>query len=152
MSMATWINYGYGFDEDDFKPTLNGVNALLEMAPNTKDMFAAAGYDGFKSLDEVVEAGESGDLTYVAYNSLYTPFVEAFAELEDIRLIWADDIEGNRFVMLPNMVPWEMNETEKALTQEKLDMLFKKYLTIYCEGWTEGNESEFQSQAAENFG
>lgn len=152
MSMHTWINYGYGFEESSFEPTLKGINTLLDMAPNTKSMFASAGYDGFESLDEVIEAGESGDLTFVAYNSLFVPFIEAVTELEDVHLVWADDYEDSGYVIFPNQLPWVMTDAESCLTQPGLNELFKKYLTIYCEGWKEGNESKFQSQAVENFG
>lgn len=152
MSMSTWVNYGYGFDENDFEPTLNGINALLEMAPNTKAMLASAGYDGFNSLDEVMDAGECGDCTFVAYNSLFVPFIEAIAELEDVHLIWAGDCEDRGYVIFPEQLPWAMTDAERCLTQPGLDELFRKYLTIYCEAWNEGDESKFQSQAVENFG
>lgn len=152
MSMATWVNYSYGFEEDNFEPTLNGINALLDMAPNTKKMLAAAGYDGFNSLDEVMDAGESGACPFVAYNSLFVPFVMAIAELEDVHLSCADDCEDRRYVIFPVQLPWVMTDAEHCLTQPGLNELFRKYLTIYCEGWTEDSKDKFGSQAVENFG
>lgn len=146
-----WINYGYGFNVSAFEPTLKGINKLILKAPETINLYFPNGGNKFRSLDEVEElSDEYGDGYYYIGASLWGPFLTAVRELENIHLIWANNFEGENFIMFPQMLPWNMNEKEKSLTIDKLDAILKKYLTIYCGTWYEDDRNKFMHLSVEN--
>lgn len=51
-------------------------------------------------------------------------------ECEGIHLVACDDFAGREYLIFHQQYPWNMNTKELAMTKERLDKLFAKYISI----------------------
>lgn len=133
MSMQTDCIYGYGFkvyasDEDlrqfiikhkDVIPFLSRGRELLDYTENCRPDEFNPKEDFFDWENEATgDEGIYGLIADVMYKETGIVFEYRIAQ---------DDGEDD-VIILPQMYPWHMNETEKSLTQEKLEEILKKYI------------------------
>lgn len=128
MSMHTWITYGFGIQTDSVKYTASSVCDLIEMAPEVKDCF----YRNLK--EESLKITEDFDFDFYengcGVRGLHAILADVMTECEGIEFVAVDDCDGNRYVMYPQLYPWQMSRAERYLTQDGLEEIFTKYLAV----------------------
>lgn len=146
MSYETWEDSGYGIISSEIKTTPERIKNLLDLAPKYKKKLE----DYLKELEVPLEefyenpesvwdelSGEYPDDGYGnSYNmSLVTVFLKnVILEKENIFLSSFDDFDEEEYLMLLPFYPWsDRTPEEKALTKEKFDKIFHKYISVIAE-------------------
>lgn len=133
MGYSTWHNYGYGVCTSDIPEkelTVERLENLLSLAPDfhqdVKDWFKETEnteptVDDYLDLDQDYNHG-------IAYL-----LKEVIGEVEGIELLTCDSCGGAKFIMYSPSYPWWMTEKDLTLTEESLEEIFNKYLSIICD-------------------
>lgn len=125
--------YGYGVNTDCItNTTIEKIKALIAMAPNVladcEPNYADAEAEGASTPFEFAEyLAEGWDGREEA--GLATILAAVITECEGVYIEGTND-GYNTFLILAAKFPWEYNEKEKALTNESLDAIFRKYISI----------------------
>ena len=145
MSTCTWINYGIGLCTSSL--TLKSVEAiekLLSKAPSFRqgihEYFEGCGIDEPEIQDYV-------DYDEDYHNGIAYILKEVIEEREGVFLTACDDVDGNDYLIFPQMYPWELNWKERRMTRRKVERLLKKYLSIITE-----DPLDIDDIQAENYG
>lgn len=145
MSTCTWINYGIGLCTSSL--TLKSVEAiekLLTKAPSFRqeihEFFKECGIDEPEIQDYV-------DYDEDYHNGIAYILKEVIEEREGVFLTACDDVDGNDYLIFPQMYPWELNWKERRMTRRKVERLLKKYLSIITE-----DPLDIDDIQAENYG
>ena len=145
MSYSTWHNYGYGICVDDINTqNVERLRALLELAPK----FKAKIEDWLSELDIKEPSWDD----YMEFDQDYclglaTILMEVIAEAEGIDLTACDNYDSKAYLLYQPMYPWDMSESDRGLTKEKVAELFRRYAGILTE-----MPIEVDAQAVENGG
>jgi len=128
MSFYTWHNYGYGICVNNL--TINSVERvekLLALAPE----FRKQVHNQFKDCDidnpTIDDYEECDGDRYLGFATILS---EVIYEAEGIELLPCDDFNSCRYLIYPPIYPWQMNEIDLSMTEEKIDELFQKYISI----------------------
>lgn len=146
MSYETWEDSGYGIISSEIKTTPERIKNLLDLAPKYKKKLEDYLEELEIPLDEFYEdpesvwddfSGEYPDDGYGnSYNmSLVTVFLKnVILEKENIFLSSYDDFDADEYLLLLPFYPWsDRTLEEKALTKEKFDEIFLKYISVIAE-------------------
>lgn len=145
MSYSTWHNYGYGICVDDINTQdVERLQALLELAPKFK-----AEIENWLSKQEIQEPSWDD---YMEFDQdfclgLATILKEVIAEAEEIDLTACDNYDSKGYLLYQPMYPWDMRESDRGLTKEKVAELFHRYVSILTD-----TPIEVDDQAVENGG
>lgn len=145
MSYSTWHNYGYGICVDDINTqNVERLRALLELAPE----FKAKIEDWLSELDIKEPSWDD----YMEFDQDYclglaTILKEVIAEAEGIDLTACDNYDSIAYLLYQPMYPWDMSESDRGLTKEKVAELFRRYASILTD-----TPIEVDDQAVENGG
>lgn len=145
MSYSTWHNYGYGICVDDINTqNVERLRALLELAPE----FKAKIEDWLSELDIKEPSWDD----YMEFDQDYclglaTILKEVIAEAEGIDLTACDNYDSKAYLLYQPMYPWDMSESDRGLTKEKVAELFRRYASILTDTLIEVDD-----QAVENGG
>ena len=145
MSYSTWHNYGYGICVDDINTqNVERLRVLLELAPK----FKAKIEDWLSELDIKEPSWDD----YMEFDQDYclglaTILMEVIAEAEGIALTACDNYDSKAYLLYQPMYPWDMSESDRGLTKEKVAELFRRYAGILTE-----MPIEVDAQAVENGG
>lgn len=128
MSYNTWHNYGYGICVDHIKvDSIERMETLLTHAPSYRQEI----HKWFKdceikepTMDDYMEFDE--DYCY----GLATILKEVIQEAEGIEFFACDDFDGIKFLIYEPLYPWQMTEKDLGMTQEKIEKIFQKYISI----------------------
>lgn len=128
MSYRTWIDYGYGICVSYIEvDSVEKLEKLLSLAPK----FHSDIHDYFKesqitepTVDDYIEYDDSYFL------GLASLLKEVIQEAEGIELYACDDYDFENYLIYPPMYPWQMTEKYKSMTEESLNELFRKYVSI----------------------
>ena len=137
MSYHTWHNYGYGICVDDIQAqSVQRLQALLKLAPK---------------LDGRIHAWLS-DLSVTEpdwddYMGLATILQQVIEEADGLCLTACDDSSGRTYLIYQPRYPWEITEKELDLTEDKLNELFSRYVSILTD-----DPIEIDAQEVENGG
>ena len=131
MSYTTWSVHGYGICVDDIKTT---AEKLLKLASMDKDVLK----DVREYLDAIYPNGYNDeDLTIDDFNELEGDYCEkgiAYVLYQvidnDISIEFAYDYYGVQYILYTPTYPWFMTDTDKTLTEEDVENMFKKYVKI----------------------
>ena len=134
MSWSMWTVTGYGIDEADFTTSTDAEIAFLKKhCPkiyedmlndmeisdvDASDTAAYIDYCGEWIADFEGESGNTGFMVILA---------GAIRENEGIDVQYYNGDEESA-ILYTERLPWEMTEKEKALTEEDMATIFKKYL------------------------
>ena len=122
-------------NEKDIEPLKN----LIRMAPKFAEDHVMATLEAMEH--EIPEMGVN--LAWVGSELMYRVFGDdagmtglsyilslVIAECENVHLTAILDDDGYEYLMFAKRYPWQMNETEKALTEEDLARIFRKYSNV----------------------
>ena len=131
MSYSTWIINGYGMCIDDIETT---AEKLLKLASMDKDVLK----DVREYLDRIYPNGYNDeDLTLDDFNELEGDYCEngiAYVLYQVISnnfpIEFAYDYNGTQYILYTPTYPWFMTDTDKILTKEDVENMFKKYVKI----------------------
>lgn len=125
--------YGYGVNTDCItNTTIEKIKTLIAMAPNIhalcESVYSDAEDDGISSPFEFADyLAEGWDGREEA--GLATILAVVITECEGIYVEGTTDGD-NTYLILAEKLPWEYNKKEKALTDETLDAIFRKYISV----------------------
>lgn len=125
--------YGYGVNTDCItNTTIEKIKSLIAMAPNVlaccEPDYADAEAEGTSTPFEFAEyLAEGWDGREEA--GLATILAAVITECEGIYVEGTTD-GYNTYLILAEKLPWEYNEKEKALTDETLNAIFRKYISV----------------------
>ena len=131
MSYHTWHTYGYGIKTSDITDlTVDKLKAFIHLAPHYENTF--------------VEWLENSNITeptledYFGYDEndcygLAGIMKEVIFECEGIDFTACDDFDGLQYLLYEPVYPWQMNDTDKTLSREKLSAIFRQYLAYLTE-------------------
>lgn len=145
MSYSTWHNYGYGICVDDINTqNVERLQALLELAPE----FKAKIEDWLSELNIKEPSWDD----YMEFDQDYclglaTILKEVIAEAEGIDLTACDNYDSKAYLLYQPMYPWDMSESDRGLTKEKVAELFRRCASILTDA-----PIEVDDQAVENGG
>ena len=144
-SYHTWTVDVYGICTSEIETTVEKIEELLKYAPN----FAQEINDHFKKWG--IEEPDLDD--YLEYDSDYYSGIAyimqgVIKEAEDIQLDVAENFDCDWFLLLCPCYPWTpLTEKEKNLTDDILDDIFRKYVSILTD-----KEITIEYQSVENGG
>lgn len=144
MSMSTSITYGIGSkitESNKIADFIRNHRETLYAIQNSLTAHRPANILDYYNLLEDVDADEpmSSDELYVKYDELESacdscttglPAVisDVISIENDIRVMFLEEQdEPVKYIMFAEALPWQYNDKEKALTQESLTGIFKKY-------------------------
>lgn len=128
MSFQTWHTYGYGVCVDDISGfTVEKLQKLLSLAPkyeaNINEWLQKNEIDN-PILEDYYEYDEDWCL------GLATLLKEVILEADGIDLTACNDFDDNRYLIYEPTYPWGRSERDKAMTRERLDEIFTRYIAI----------------------
>ncbi len=145
MSYHTWHNYGYGICVDDIQAqSVQRLQALLKLAPKLDGRIHAWLSDlsvTEPDWDDYMEF----DRDY--YLGLATILQQVIEEADGLCLTACDDSSGRTYLIYQPRYPWEITEKELDLTEDKLNELFSRYVSILTD-----DPIEIDAQEVENGG
>lgn len=130
MSMQTDCVYGYGFRIYAEEPRLcefikkhEETVRTLDMGREILDWIDNGNIDGLKEVFFDYEALEGG-------SGIYGIIADIIQKESGIRVEYkvADENEDDS-ILFPELMPWQMNEKEKSLTEESLHNLLQPYVS-----------------------
>lgn len=128
MSYHTWHNYGYGICVDDIQEqSVQRLQALLKLAPKLDGKIRAWLSDlsvTEPDWDDYMEF----DRDY--YLGLATILQQVIEEADGLCLTACDDSNGRTYLIYQPRYPWEITEKERDLTEDKLNELFSRYVSM----------------------
>lgn len=135
MSYSTWITYGYGVRIDDIKTTPKRVLELAKLKPklyeNLREYFKDYNMD-----DITMEDFDNLEDHPVFMDSPFTYNIDGVAGIieevinEELPVVFADNYDGEQYILYCPNYPWNMGEFQKNLTEEKVKDIFNKYVKI----------------------
>ena len=128
MSYTTWHNYGRGICTDDITVyNVLRLQKLLELAPQFQTEvqswllerdIASPTWEDYMDYDCDYELG------------LATILQKVIEEAEGISLTACDNYDGITYLLYQAKFPWQITDTERGLTEDKLTEMFNRYVGI----------------------
>lgn len=145
MGYKTWHNYGYGICVSDIvNVPVDRLLLLLENAPvfhqEVNNWLAQEGIE-----DPAFENYMEFDGDYML--GLSTFLSRVVEEAEHVHFTACDDFDGNDYRFYMPSYPWELPENERSLTEERIEDILRKYVSILTD-----DEITICYQSAENGG
>lgn len=145
MSFSTWHNYGYGVCTSDLKVnSVERIEKLLEFAPEYRDdihgWFEESGINK-PTVDDYLDFDQDYN------NGIAAILKEVIRESEGIEFEACDNFDCMRYLIYMPSYPWHMTERDRTVTQEELDAILKKYISVISD-----TEFDIDFQEVENGG
>lgn len=145
MSYSTWTTCGFGFCASDIKTTPEKLLKLASMNPDVlSDIRETFLYEfGHIPKDE--------DLTMEDFDELEGDYCERGIAyvlnqvIDEIIIDVADDYDGNWYILYCPTYPWRMKDNELDLTPEKVEEIFKKYISVLTDEYVEIGYQEVEN-------
>lgn len=128
MSYQSWHIYGYGICVSDLEiESPERIQALLHHAPEYE-----------RQVEQWLKEENITDPTVEDYGEVDNEFLLGFAtllkkviaEAEHIQFTACDDCEGIYYLVYEPTYPWNRQEMDQKVTQEMLDKIIRKYVSI----------------------
>lgn len=150
MSFVTWHFYGYGIKVDEIgEISKERLKSLIDLAPVFKKRLQ-------EQLDEMqipdpelmdyCDAMQCANLDF-AFLGLASIMKYVMEEVEGLEFVACDNFDNEHFLIFTPQYPWRMTELEKQVTEESLNDLFTKYVSILTD-----KEIDIDYQSVENGG
>jgi len=128
MSYSTWHNYGYGICTSDLRvDSVERIEELLSHAPEYRKEI----HDWFEDCDNTKPTLDD----YLDFDQDYNNGIAAILqavikEATGIEFAACDNFDCMRYLIYMPSYPWNMTERDRTVTQEELDEVLKKYVSI----------------------
>jgi len=145
MSYISWHNYGYGIRVDDIKKeSLDRIQALIHLAPDYEEQVQT-----FFRVNKIEEPTYTDymEVDQDCYLGLATILREVIREAENVSFIACDDYNGVAYLLYPPSYPWHLSESERGITESRVEELLRKYVNIITD-----EEISIEYYAPENGG
>lgn len=145
MGFQTWHNYGYGICTSDIaEPSIEQLNALLDCAPEFKEKI-----NGWFAENDIADPTFDN---YMEYDETYmyglaTLMQEVIDEAEGVTFTACSNFDGDQYLIYQPSYPWNRTDADVGLTQEKIDEILTRYMSILSD-----ESIEIDYQAVENGG
>lgn len=131
MSYHTWHTYGYGVRTDDVKvKSVEALQELLAIAPlaqqDFKDWFEANNIEN-PTLEDYYEYEDNDGCHLAAILRM------VIMETEGVELTACNDFKDRDYLLFEPLYPWGLTDVDRAMTKEKLEAIFEKYLSMITE-------------------
>lgn len=145
MGYVSWHNYGYGICTDNLNiSAVEQITALLDIAPCLKQRMA----EWLESVNVTKPSVEDYlDYDQTGCYGIAAILVEAILEAEGISFTACNDYDGKNYLIYQPSYPWQLRENEKDLTEERIDQILCKYVSLLVE-----SELDISYQEVENGG
>ena len=152
MSYHTWTTYGFGFCVDDIYTdislTLEKVLNLAKMEPSVYKIVS-------EYLDDICESENitRDELDVDDLDDLEGDYCERglafilYNVITEIPIVFADDYNGDQYILYTPSYPWNLQKGEKELNEEDVVKIFSKYINILTD-----KPIEIDYQSVENGG
>lgn len=125
MSMQTNVDYGYGVIASEIEITdVKKLEQLIHLAPKYEEELKK-----YFAENNIKEPTVEDYLGYEVEYELADILKNVILECEWIDLYTCGDEWGRDYLLYLPSYPWEMNEFDCVMTEEKLSKLFNKYLS-----------------------
>ena len=140
MSYHTWYTYGYGICTDKIQiSSVESLKKLISFAPNyeinLKKWFAENEIKE-PTIDDYLEYDEE------EYCRLASILKAVILEIEGIEFTACDNFDGENYLVYEPSYPWYMSKKDNMLTEEKVEEILRKYISVITE---QVPEIEYQS-------
>lgn len=140
MAYKTWHHYGYGICVSNIKvDSTERLENLLSLAPQYRQQIHNW-FEECEITEPTVEDYLDFDQDY--YRGLATIMSEVIQEAEGIDLLACDNYDGIDYLIYEPKYPWQISERDAVLTEEKLRLLFAKYVNTLTDQEIEVNYKE----------
>lgn len=131
MSYCSWTVDGYGICVDDIDTTPERLLKLASMNPDVlKDVreYLDEYFDGQGYMDETLTMEDFEELEgdYCEHGVSYV----LLQVTEGITLEYTTDYNGTPYILYTPTYPWYMNAKEKGITEEYVETIFRKYVSV----------------------
>lgn len=143
MSFRTWHNYGYGINVGDIpEPSVDRLALLLDYAPLLRqhiekwfaeNCISEPTYEDYMMFDDMSLYG------------LASMLAEVISEAEGIDFLACSNFEGDTYLIYQPSYPWALSATEATLTQDKIDAILLKYVSIIADDPIEIDHQEVEN-------
>lgn len=145
MSYSTWTTYGFGFRTSDIKTTPEKLLKLASMNPAARDdidiRFTEL-FDGeYKAEDLTMEDFEELEGDYCERGIAYV----LNQVINEITIDVVSDYDGNWYILYCPIYPWHMKESDLNLTEDQVEEIFKKYISILTDEYVEIDYQEVEN-------
>ncbi len=145
MSFSTWHNYGYGICTSDLEiDSVERIEELLSLAPEYRKEI----HDWFEDCDNSEPTVDD----YLDFDQDYNNGIAeilrvVIKEATGIEFSACDGFDCMRYLIYMPSYPWHMTDRDRTITEEELDEVLKKYVSIVTD-----SEIEIDYQEIENGG
>lgn len=131
MGYHTWHTYGYGVRTDNIKvKSVEALQELLAIAPlaeqDFKDWFKENNIEN-PTLEDYYEYEDNDGCHLAAILRM------VIMETEGVELTACNDFEDKDYLIFEPLYPWGLTDVDRAMTKEKLEAIFEKYLSMITE-------------------
>lgn len=141
MSYRTWHTYGYGICVDDINEKeldIDTVTRFISMAPEyeaklIKHINHCERQEGDPeniyenvSLDTLLELSDPDGI----YQGIGPILKGVMDECEHLFFALCDDFNCEQYLLFAQDYPWVMSEKEKHITEEDVEKIFRKYVSM----------------------
>ncbi|MBQ7818592.1 MAG: hypothetical protein IJ341_02725 [Bacteroidales bacterium] len=141
----TWHNYGYGICVNDLEiDSVEKIEELLSHAPKYREEIHEY-FNECEITEPTVDDYEEFDDDLC--NGFATILKEVIYEATGINLDSESDYSSIRYLIYSPRYPWNMTYEDSAVTKEKLNEIFNKYVSIITD-----SNIEIDYQSIENCG
>ena len=145
MSYSTWTTYGFGVRVSDIKTTPEKLLKLASMNPaalDDIDIRFTELFDGeYKTEDLTMEDFEELEGDYCESGIAYV----LNQVINEIPIEVADDFDGNWYILYCPTYPWRLQGNEIDLTEDKVEEIFKKYISVLTDEYVEIGYQEVEN-------
>lgn len=147
MSYSTWHNYGYGiYTSDLIIDSVERIEELMSHAPEYRKEI----HEWFEDCDNTAPTVDDYlDFDQDYNNGIAAILQEVIKEATGIEFTACDNFDCMRYLIYIYMpsYSWYMTERDRTVTQEELDEVLKKYVSIVTD-----SKIEIDYQEVENGG
>ena len=148
MSFVTWHFYGYGIKVDEIgEVSKERIKSLIDLAPVFKEQLQEQLEEMQVSdpdLEDYCNAMQNANLDF-AFLGLASILKYVMEEVENLNFVACDNYDHEHFLIFTPQYPWRMTEREQQVTEESLNDIFTKYVSVLTD-----KEIDIDYQSVEN--
>ena len=123
---------GYGICTDEIKTSIAQVKALIAMSDKVNEELSPDFAEGEEECETAQEFAQwLSDGGWADEDAgLATILAEVIKDCEGVNFLGTSDAWCNCFLVFPESYPWKYTEKDMSMTEEKLNEIFHKYVSV----------------------